>query len=154
MPTTIDLLMRKHRRDADSDDAYAQLAHDYPALVLIVDTCFAACSAFAHALRLRRTRHILAALDRDLLRDAGFTPEDLTNGRLDRVLKTQRAARLQRPWARIWRAAFAADRSRKALIALGHDQLHALSEQGLKARREALHDHKAGCTCHKSGAHS
>jgi hypothetical protein len=26
-------------------------------------------------------------------------------------------------------------------MALGHDQLHALSEQGLQVRRDALHEH-------------
>lgn len=152
MPTTIDMLMRKDHRDAHGEDAYAQLARDHPALVLIVDACFAACSAVAHAVRLRRTRHALKALDRNLLRDIGFTPDDLTNGRLDRVLKKQHAAaRPKGAWARAWRRALEADRSRKALAALGHDQLHSLSEQGLEARREALHDHKSGCTCRTKG---
>ncbi|HXD46970.1 MAG TPA: DUF1127 domain-containing protein [Pseudolabrys sp.] len=152
MPTTIAKLMRREPRDAHGNDAYAQLAHDYPALVLIVDAGFAACSAIAHAWRLRRTRRILAGLDRDLLRDAGFTPEDLGNGRLDRVLKTQHAEARPGSWLRAWRRALEVDRSRKALAALGHDQLHALSEQGLKSRREALHDH-SGCTCRTRGAH-
>jgi len=152
MPTAIAMLMRDTPRQVRGD-TYAELARQYPSVVLIVDACITACSAIAHAWRLRRTRRVLEALDRDLLRDADFKPADMRNGHLDRALKKQHAAaRPQRAWARVWRAAFAADRSRKALIALGHDQLHALSEQGLKARRDALHEHKSGCTCRTSGA--
>jgi uncharacterized protein YjiS (DUF1127 family) len=144
--------MRSASRHARGD-AYTQLARQYPSVVLIIDACFAACCAVAHAYRLRRTRRILRALDCHRLRDIGLTPEDLTNGRLDRVLKRQHAARPKDAWARAWRRALEADRSRKALIALGHDQLHALSKQGLKARREASHEH-SGCTCRRSGAHT
>jgi uncharacterized protein YjiS (DUF1127 family) len=146
--------MRNAPRDGRGDNAQAQLAREYPSVVLILDTCFRLCTAIADAWRHRRTQRVLAALDRHLLRDIGFTPEDLRNGRLDRVLKKQQAAaRPRRAWAHVWRAAFATDRSRKALVALGADQLHSLSEQGLKTRREALHDHHSGCTCRTTGAH-
>ncbi|MGN6570417.1 MAG: DUF1127 domain-containing protein [Pseudolabrys sp.] len=146
------MLMRNAPRPARSD-AYAELARQYPSLALIIDACFAACAAAAHAYRFRRTRRILTAFDGDRLRDIGFTRADLSNGRLGRVLKSQHpAARPDESWAGLWRSALAADRCRKALVALGHDQLHALSEQGLKARREALHDHRSGCTCRASGA--
>ena len=152
MPGAIAMLMPNHPKDT-RDHAYAALARQYPSVVLIVDACFKVCSAIALAWRLRRTRRILDTFDPDRLRDVGFTRADLRNGRLDKLLETQHAAaRPQRPWARFWRGALAADRCRKALIALGHDQLHSLSEQGLKARREARHGHSSGCTCRTSGA--
>src|SRR5581483_8498158 len=145
MPTAIAMLMRNGHDARSGSDAYAQLARDYPTLVLVIDAGFAVCSAVAHALRRRRTRRVLDALNRHLLRDIGLTPENLRSVRLDAILKRQHPpARPERTWARLWRAALVADRSRKALAALGHDELHALSEQGLKARREAQHDHHSG----------
>ena len=153
MRGAIAMLMQHDSQDARGD-AYARLAHDYPSVVPIVDACFNACSAVAHAWRLRRTRRILGAIDRDRLDDIGLSHDDLRNGRLGTILKKQHAvARPGRPWARVWRAAFEADRCRKALAALGHDQLHNLSEQGLKARRDALHEHGRSCTCRTTGAH-
>lgn len=145
------MLMRNDPRHA-RDHAYDELARQYPSVVLIVDACFKAWAAVTHAYRLRRTRRILAALDHDRLDDIGFDRADLRNGRLDAVLKEQHAARPQGSSARLWRGALAADRCRKALIALGHDQLHSLSDQGLKARREALHEHRSRCICGASGA--
>jgi hypothetical protein len=148
------MLMSNDPKDMRGD-AYAKLARQYPSVVLIVDACFSTCSAVAHAWRRRRTRRILEAFDRERLDDIGLTRAELLDGGLDRALRKQAAAaHPEGTWARVWAWLFKADRSRKALIALGHDQLHRLSEQGLKARREALHDHKSGCICRTSGAHA
>ena len=146
------MLMRNGPRPA-RDPAYDELARQYPSVGLVLDACFAVCSAIAHAYRLRRTRRILATLDSDRLDDIGLDRAGLRNGRLDAMLKEQHAAaRPEGSWARLWRGALAADRCRKALMALGHDQLHSLSDQGLKARRAALHEHRSRCTCGASGA--
>jgi hypothetical protein len=146
------MLMQHDPKDAPGG-AYAALARQYPSVVLVLDACFAVCSAIAHAYRLRRTRRILATLDRDRLSDVGLDRAGLHNGRLDAMLTDQHtAAWPEGSWARLWRGALAADRCRKALVALGHDQLHSLSDQGLKARREALHEHRSRCTCGASGA--
>jgi len=146
------MLMPNHRENM-RDHAYAALARQYPSVVLTLDACFNACSVISHARRLRRTRHILNGFDRDRLRDIGFTRADLRDGGLDRALRKQAAAAYpEGPWAYAWARLLKADRSRKALVALGHDQLHNLSEHGLKARRDALRDHRSRCTCRTPGA--
>ena len=147
------MLMQSHPKDTRGD-AYAELARQYPSVVLIIDACFTTCSAIAHAWRLRRTRRILEAFDRDRLDDIGLTRAALRDGGLDRALRKQAARTYpEGPWARAWAWLLKADRSRKALAELGEDQLSNLSEQGLKARRDAQHDHGRGCTCLTSGAH-
>jgi uncharacterized protein YjiS (DUF1127 family) len=134
-------------------DAYTALARQYPSVVLIVDACFNACSAIAHAWRLRRTRRILERLDRDRLRDIGLARDDLRNGSLDHSLRRQAAAsQPDGPWAHAWSWLLKADRSRKSLAALGDDQLCNLSERGLKVRRDALHDHRTACAGRTTGA--
>jgi len=153
MREAIAMLMQHDSQDARGD-AYARLAHDYPSVVPIVDACFNACSAVAHAWRLRRTRRILGAIDRDRLDDIGVSRDGLRDGRLDALLRNQRAAaQPQVPWGRAWAWLLKADRSRNALAGLDEDQLCDLSEQGLRARREALHDHNNRCICRTSGAH-
>ena len=147
------MLMQHDPKDAPGG-AYAALARQYPSLVLIIDAGFRLCSALAHAWRRRRTRRILEAFDQDRLNDIGFTRAGLRDGGLDRALRKQAARTYpEGPWARAWAWLLKADRSRKALAALGEDQLSNLSEQGLKARRDAQHHHGTGCTCRASGAH-
>ena len=146
------MLMQHDPKDAPGG-AYAALARQYPSLVLIIDAGFRLCSALAHAWRRRRTRRILEAFDQDRLNDIGFTRAGLRDGKLDRARRKQAARTYpEGPWARAWAWLLKADRSRKALIALGEDQLVDLSEQGLKARRDAQHHHGSGCTCRASGA--
>jgi len=153
MQTAIAMLMQDNPGGAHGGNAYAQLARDYPNVVLVVDACFTACSAVVHAFRRWRTRRILDALDHDRLRDIGLTRGDLRNGRLDEVLLKQAAtATPHGPWAAAWSWLRKIDRCRNALLRLRDDQLSNLSEQGLKARREAQHDCNGRCTGRTSGA--
>ena len=147
------MLMQHDPKDAPGG-AYAALARQYPSLVLIIDAGFRLCSALAHAWRRRRTRRILEAFDQDQLDDIGFTRAGLRDAELDRALRKQAARTYpEGPWARAWAWLLKADRSRNALAGLDEDQLCDLSEQGLRARREALHDHNNRCICRTSGAH-
>jgi uncharacterized protein YjiS (DUF1127 family) len=153
MQTAIAMLMQDNPGGADGGNAYAQLARDYPNVVLVLGACFTACSAVVHAFQRWRTRRILDALDHDRLRDIGLTRGDLRNGRLDEVLLKQAAtATPHGPWAAAWSWLLKIDRCRNALLGLREDQLCNLSEQGLKARREARHDCNGRCTGRASGA--
>src|SRR3569832_646463 len=147
------MLMQHDPKDAPGG-AYAALARQYPSGVLIIDACFNTCSAIAHAWRRRRTRRILEAFEQGRLNDIGFTRAGLRDGGLDRALRKQAARTYpEGPWARAWAWLLKADRSRKALAALGEDQLSNLREQALKARRDAQHDHEHNSTSRTSGAH-
>ena len=153
MQTAIAMLMQDDPAGPHGGDAYAHLARDYPNVVLVVNACFTACSAVVHAFRRWRTRRILHALDHDRLRDIGLTRGDLRNGRLDEVLIKQAAtARPHGSWAAVWSWLRKIDRCRNALLRLREDQLCNLSEQGLKARREARHDCNGHRTSRTSGA--
>ena len=139
------MLMRNAADEPHGDGAYARLARDYPNVIFALDACFTACAAVVHAFRRWRTRRILDALDRDRLDDIGLTRADLRNGRLDEVLVKQAAtARPHGPWAAVWSWLLKIDRNRKALAGLGSDQLSNLSEQGLKARRDARYERTEG----------
>jgi len=145
--------MRNGSEASRGGDAYADLVREYPSLMLILGALFGAGTAVVYAFGRWRTRRILSRLECDRLRDIGLSHADLHNDRLDRILRNRRAA--DHPygqWTFVWSWMLNADRCRKSLAALTDDQLYNLSEQGLKARREALHHHNSGCTCRTSGA--
>jgi uncharacterized protein YjiS (DUF1127 family) len=111
-----------HQRQAEQ-----VLLRDDHIVLLAVDRLLAAQAAVRRWFTRWRTRQLLAALDREQLRDIGITRTDIASwgGRLGAILASQ-------------------DMQLRALADLRDDQLHNLSEAGLKLRREARRMHRHG----------
>ena len=109
-------------------------------LAFITDAAAALRVAARRWLHRRRTRELLTALDDRQLRDIGLTRDDLASEcSLSRAVRTRRhrmsgVSGLPSQMSRWWTSR---DRNRRALAALGDDELGNLSDLGRQVRRDA-----------------